>query len=343
MSKIAEYFRTAAQVELDVAAKKEIDKRYTPEQLKDMLATAGLQSINEVFKKFVTDVTVAADTYIERFEKYVDERHKLNTHDIHKLVDSVYGYVDKSNFAIKGYADFCGLKGSKLISVRCELRPGMMYELHKEFASTFNLEIGFDDVIARKIYNLSECFKKGVSLEIKQDIILKVIRNLSVKKNEFVVLPNDYSKYFTGIPITLIRIEEKPLSQVIHDGDIPEHWWTAKKLHEEGYSDEVAARVGSIRVDNFRTKYGNLTKHFDYVDVCLGICLDYEKAKTFCMNNKKELFLLARNYLESNKSFKKYNIPINYFKVGKANVTRQCQLVVTFELKDIPGDEWGNF
>lgn len=343
MSKLAEYFRTAAQVELDLVAKKEIDKRYTPEQLKDMLATAGLQSINEVFKKFVTDVTVTADTYIERFEKYVDARHKLNTEDIHKLVDSVYGYTEKSNFAIKGFADFCGLKNGKLVFVRCELRPGMAYELYKEFANTFNLEVGFDNAIAKKVYHLLECFKKNVSFEIMQDISLRVVNAAIENKGNMVILPNNHSKYFKRIPINLVRIEDKPLMQNIYDKGIPADWSSTRKLCEEGYPAEIVVYLGSVQVDNFRTKYGNLNKHFDYVDVCINICLDYEKAKTFCMENKKELFLIARDYLQSNKSFKKYNIPINYFKVGKANITRQCQLVVTFELKDIPGDEWGSF
>ena len=82
--------------------------------------------------------------------------------------------------------------------------------------------------------------------------------------------------------------------------------------------------------------YGNNKKDtFDFIYVDISVNVDPSERKEWVIKYKKELIDIALNKLKEDNKFTKYNIPINFLKIGDIILRRDGILQIIFELKEM--------
>lgn len=75
-------------------------------------------------------------------------------------------------------------------------------------------------------------------------------------------------------------------------------------------------------------------KTFDYINVYVLICSEWNNREQYIKDNLKEIAKRAVKKLKESKKFKKFGVTINFLKISKVQFTKNT-IIFTFELKDL--------
>ena len=104
--------------------------------------------------------------------------------------------------------------------------------------------------------------------------------------------------------------------------------------------DDLSRTITRIDIFDIRSADGNTRKHFDFIDVELFLVSSTkEKSRKLVDDNYKALVSIALQELNNKKRYTRYGVPTEFLKVGKAVITAQNTLLITFELKEIEAYE----
>jgi hypothetical protein len=110
------------------------------------------------------------------------------------------------------------------------------------------------------------------------------------------------------------------------------------------YSDNTAFGIidriiGKIERPMFERMPENPNKKtFDRIRLSVGVCLTLytrKEAMQLIKENIEEANLRVVEYLQNNKSFIKYGVPISFLKIASITFTRDSRLEYIFELKEV--------
>lgn len=85
-------------------------------------------------------------------------------------------------------------------------------------------------------------------------------------------------------------------------------------------------------------KFGQTPEHYkshiQWVTIDSTIAMCYSDAQKFIKKNRKTLLKMLIGELKISDKFRRYGIPLGFFKIDSAILTRDCRLVITLSLKE---------
>lgn len=114
-------------------------------------------------------------------------------------------------------------------------------------------------------------------------------------------------------------------------------WWR-DEMHRQDLAGmtEVERFVTKIWKPKIYRENGNQKKKtFDFINVQMSVRTYMPEKMKFVREHKKELIQMAVNTIKQDKEFKKYNVPVNYLKLGRMTLLQDSQIEYLFELKQV--------
>lgn len=103
---------------------------------------------------------------------------------------------------------------------------------------------------------------------------------------------------------------------------------------------ELAMFVHTVGTPEIEREFENKNPNtFDFIRVYVSVKhVDANTKRTMLRKYKKEIMNMVLLQIKTNKSFKKYGIPVNFLRLSQCVLTRDHQIMFLFELKDIGAD-----
>lgn len=149
--------------------------------------------------------------------------------------------------------------------------------------------------------------------------------------------PKDFFRRF----ITYRKDFNSFMDMIVAEGDAKEarRQKIASKQPKQYLScSELDSLMFKPSVNSIYRETGNNSQGtFDFVEVSIPILsnADVHKVKELAMKNKESLFKDCLKYIGEDKNYSKYGVPTSYLRMTKWAMTRDRQLIITFELKNI--------
>lgn len=151
--------------------------------------------------------------------------------------------------------------------------------------------------------------------------------NLEIKKNE--LAKGAYSRH---------NAEER--YKRLLGGAIQPISKTEKLMRTLRVPVELGMFVHTVGTPEIEREFGNPNKNtFDFIRVYVSVKhMDTNTKRDMLRKYKKEIMDMVLLQIKTNKSFKKYGIPVNFLKLSQCVLTRDHQIMFLFELKGIGAD-----
>lgn len=135
-------------------------------------------------------------------------------------------------------------------------------------------------------------------------------------------------------------ILNKSICQLKPGDTIDDLLYLTQNTHRQKHSlpsglDRFVTKIGSPSFQRFPENQNPKTFDLIYIELCLISENSWDNWRDYFNANKKLIISLALKRIANNKQFKKYGIPINFLKISRATLRKDCTLELVFELKNL--------
>lgn len=114
---------------------------------------------------------------------------------------------------------------------------------------------------------------------------------------------------------------------------------TDKILNKQEVSESLRNLILKINNPIVEREFDNCNKNtFDFVTIYMSISSTMENRKEIIKDNLKEINKIALTKIKKSKCLEKYGVPINFLRLTRYVITRQSELMLQYELKEIKVD-----